>query len=279
MSDYAISTWTAESAGAEEAIELLAAAGFELAELSGGVSPLMEAWRRDPCGVVDALKNAGLELESAHSPRPGRLLDAADPETRRASLQANAEFCRHMAASGVELLVVHPTGAGPDPGESFDAWRGRAIDSLAELADEADRWGVRLAVENIGRDAPGSRMDDLIDMIAGLGDHVGLCHDVGHSVQAGFDPRAELRAALASGKLFSLHLHDVKPDNVDHFLPGEGVVDLDGLIDDLNAAEFAGLRVLEIKPPAEDLPGRLRAARSVLAAWTRRGASREERAP
>lgn len=134
----------------------------------------------------------------------------------------------------------------PEPAAAAAA-RQRIQASLRSLADAAAERGLRLAVENIG--GLGTTIADLLPFIADLGPHVGLCHDVGHSVQAGLDPAAETAEALRSGRLFSLHLHDVNAANRDHFIPGEGVVDLAAILALLDEHGFTGIRTLEIDHP------------------------------
>lgn len=272
MREYAISTWIVEHLPTEQAIEHLASSGFKAVELSGGVSPLLMDWEADAAGTRRKLAAAGLDVPSIHCPRPGRHLDIEDDGERRASAQANVEYFHWMKECGIPEIVIHPSsGVDVSTPEARVAARGRAVESLKALADEAGHIGVRMAVENLGRDGrPGSTMGGLVDMIHGLGDHVGLCHDVGHSAQADLDVLAEMKAALATGKLLSLHLHDVKTDRVDHFMPGEGRLGLEALVDELDASGFAGLRTLEVRPPETDVAARLGQAAAVREAWAAR---------
>ena len=270
MTQYAISTWIVEHAPTDEAIGLLADAGFQAAELSGGLAPLLADWENDPEGTTQKLAAAGIAVRSVHCPRPGRFLDVENQADRLASVAANVQYFEWMAASGVPEIVIHPTsGVDTSTPEARAVVVARIEESLKALADRAGQAGVRMAVENLGRDGrPGSTMAMLLDMIDGLGDHVGLCHDMGHSVQADLDIVDEVRTALRAGKLFSLHIHDVDASKVDHYIPGEGQVDLEGFVAELDAAGFAGLRTLEIKPVEGDPAPRLRLVAAVRDRWT-----------
>ena len=272
MMQYAISTWIVEAEPADEAIRLLADAGFRKAELSGGVSPLLQAWEEDPVGVRRKLDMVGIDVPSVHCPRAGRLLDVADGAEREASASANVEYFEWMKECGIPEIVIHPTSsAGMSTDEERSAVRARSVESLKTLAESAGQLGIRLAVENLGTaDRPGSSMADLLDMIDGLGDHVGLCLDIGHSNMAGFDILDELRRATDAGKLFSLHIHDVNEDGKDHFMPGEGRLLLDTFVAALDRARFSGGRILEISPPQADVAARLREAAAVRDAWEAR---------
>ena len=272
MKQYAISTWIVEELDAEDAISLLTAAGFREAEISGGASPLLMAWEADPIATTRRLEAAGIAVRSIHCPRAGRHIDVEDDAARQASVAANVDYFRRMKACGVPEIVIHPTSSIDVSTEAQrDAARTRSRDSLERLAAHGAAIGVRMAVENLGREGrPGCCMADLIAMIDDLGPHVGLCLDVGHSGLAGLDIVHELTLALSTGKLFSLHIHDVNDDGRDHFMPGEGRLDFDTFVATLDSAGFDGVRTLEVKPPETDVAGRLAEAARVRDAWAAR---------
>jgi sugar phosphate isomerase/epimerase len=139
---------------------------------------------------------------------------------------------------------------------------------LQALAEHAAPTGVKLAVENLTSKTvhrPGATMGEVRELIEGLGEHVGLCFDIGHAVQVGYDPVAELRDA--GDKLLSLHLHDVRPDGKDHFLPGEGVIDWREFLAALADVPREVLRCLEISPPADNIEARLQAVAALACRW------------
>ena len=274
MITYALSTWLVGQVPADEAIRLLADAGFTRTELSADYAPLVIAWEQDPVGTCARLAAAGVSVPSVHSPEPGRLLDLPDREQRLASVQANRRYFGLMQACGIPEIIIHPVSltAGPDDA----VWAGvpqRARESLQALAEAADAAGVRLAVENLGGGGrPGSTMASLLEMIDGLGDHVGLCMDIGHSQQARLDLLAELAVALSSGKLLTLHLHDVDASGQDHYLPGEGCLDFDAFLRRLRTQGYAGGRTLEIAvAPVETVAERVRQAAAVRQQWEAAG--------
>jgi sugar phosphate isomerase/epimerase len=106
-------------------------------------------------------------------------------------------------------------------------------------------------------------------MIEGLGDHVGICMDVGHAEQADLDWIDELRTATSARKLLSLHIHDVNEAGKNHFVPGERRIDWDTFIAELDACNFQGGRILEISPPETDIIERLREAAVLKNEWER----------
>lgn len=269
MACYGISSWITAGLEPEAAIEALAGAGFRRVELSDDASPLGRAWEADAAGVSERLRAAGLTITSIHTPVPGRFLDVAADAARQQSVQANLDYFALMAAAGVPEMVIHPISSADGlEGAALAAAQGRVRDSLQTLADVAGARGLRLAVENLGANySLAGSMESVVELTEGLGEHVGLCHDLGHTVQAGLCPVHQVGVSLRSGRLFSLHVHDVNADLHDHFIPGEGCVDFPAYLAELSRGGFAGIRTLEIAPTPTGFAERLARAARVRDAW------------
>ena len=255
MTRFALSTWVASRFGVSEAVEKLGAAGFDRVEISCAQSPLGRAWEEDPVAVVELLSEAGMRACSVHDPDEGRFLDVADDVRRAQAVERTAGYVRRCGESGVGVVVVHATStAGVVPGDTAARRLERSRESLKRLSASAGACGVRLAVETLpGGDGqrPDETVAGLLGLIDGLGDHVGICIDVGHTWMSGHDPVAEI--AMAGERLFSLHLHDVVAGRQDHHLPGDGELDFGPMLDQLASMEFVGLAVLEISPRDETI--------------------------
>ncbi|MEN6303372.1 MAG: sugar phosphate isomerase/epimerase family protein [Armatimonadia bacterium] len=270
MTTYAISTWLVGHVPTDEAIRLMADSGFTRTELSADWAPIVIAWEQDPVAVCAQLAAAGISVPSVHSPEMGRRLDLPDSHERLASIQDNIRYFGLMQACGIPEIIIHPvSGAAGQDGAAWAEVPGRVRESLKTLAEAAGNAGIRLAVENLavtGR--PGSTMASILEMIDGLGDHVGLCMDIGHSQQAHLDLLDELSVALSSGKLLTLHLHDVDPAGKDHYIPGEGCLDFEPYLGMLRAHGYDGGRTLEIAAaPAEIVAERIRQAAEARERW------------
>lgn len=269
MGTYGISTWITSLLPPQQAAAALAAAGFRRVEISGAVDAAMVvAFETDPVPLIEMLGDFGLTVASVHSPVAGRFLDLPDESERLASVDANLRYLDLMARCGVPEIIIHPISSDAKlTGDERAVLMARVTDSLQRLADPAAALGLRLAVENLF--GLSSTMFELLDLIAPFGGHVGLCHDIGHTVQARLDPLAETRSALRSGRLFSLHIHDVNAAGADHFIPGEGKVDLAAIMAELDVAGFLGLRTLEIARSDEQIEQRVLQAGQVRARWER----------
>jgi sugar phosphate isomerase/epimerase len=272
MSTYAVSTWILANLSADDAIRLMADTGFVEAELSATGSPLVLAWENDPEGVTDRLADAGISVASIHSTHAARAISSPDEDRRQAAIDEHIRYFRLMDACGLSEIVVHAVSGVPASNETdWRAAQRRSEESLKVLADEAGEAGIRLSIENAGKDGrPGSTMASILEMIDGLGDHVGLCMDIGHSQMAGLDLLDELATALSSGRLIALHLHDVAPDGIDHFIPGEGCIDFEPCLALLDEHDYAHGRTLEIRPaPPEDVVERMHKLAALRDDWER----------
>jgi sugar phosphate isomerase/epimerase len=204
----------------------------------------------DPAGTRQLLAEAGLSAPTAHSPDSGWNNGDPDDAVRRASVDAASSVFDAAAEAGVGIVVVHPNAPGDRPfvASEFGPNFARSRASLAVLAERAARAGVKLAVENLpmrGTPRPGGRIEDTLRMIDGLGDHVGVCFDVGHSNANVDDPVTEIRTV--GERIFCVHIQDNDGLGQDqHLVPGEGTVDWPRVIDALAECAPGGCPNFEI---------------------------------
>ncbi len=109
--------------------------------------------------------------------------------------------------------------------------------SLEEVLRHAERLGVRVGIEY----EPGlliERTEELVRLIEKVKHpRLGANLDIGHVVVAGEDPRKAIRAL--AGRIWNVHLEDIRGRKHYHLVPGEGDVDLPGV---LRALERTGYR-------------------------------------
>jgi len=212
--------------GVEVRSERLLDAPDELADAARVVRP----------GEVWSLNGIQLQL------RPDGSLDRARLE---AELPARLEVCRGMGAE--YLLVVPPRAAGAHRGRSIEAMRR----GLTVIRDQAapDRIGVAFEFLGFG-DCPIDTPALAGEVVADLPD-VELVLDSCHWHASG----GGSLAAFPIERLAMVHLNDApgKPprniEDADRLLPGLGVIDLAGLIEQLRAAGYGGPWSLETFNP------------------------------
>jgi len=265
--EYGISTSVLGKMDREESLRALVAAGFAIVELAGPES--LDGWISDPVAIRHQLEAMGLRAASVHLPPAAWNVADPDDAARRAAVDVALASLPKAAAVGAEVAICHPNG----PNETFteqgrDASLARARESLEEMAAAARAAGIRLALENIPHrhlPRPGSAMADILALIDGLGDHVGVCLDAGHSNANGFSAADDAR--LAGKRLFALHIQDNDGRGDDqHLIPGEGTTDWAAFLAALEDTGFRGVRTFEVAA-AEDVPGTLAALRAIARQW------------
>jgi sugar phosphate isomerase/epimerase len=223
-------------------------AGFQCIEISSESGHLHD-WINAPQETRAQASEHGVGIISVHSPIAGWMNNLRDENARRKSVQTAISCFVPAREVGAGVVVVHPTcGEEPLTVETLDGNRERAMRSLKELADAAGEIGIRLAVENLparGTCRPGALISEVLEMIDGLGDHVGVCIDAGHSHSNGQDPAAEVR--LAGKRIFDVHIQDNDGQGQDqHLIPGEGTADWKSFLAALDEVDYDGGRIFEI---------------------------------
>ena len=218
----------------------------------------------DPTEVAGVLDGYGLALVGGFV--PAVLHQPGVRDEQLALVERRAEF---FAAAGADVVVLAASTGSEDYGEVFeadeDAWR-TLFGSLQEVENICARHGVAVSLHQhygtaIERDDQLSRFLE--------GSEMGLCLDTGHLAIGGSDP-VEV-AKLAGGRINHVHLKDVDYELAARlasrefdfkeaakrgaFLPlGEGDVDVERLLDVLEAAGYSGWYVLEQDTVVETAP-------------------------
>ena len=270
MSSYSMSALILPRIIRDEGVAKIVAAGFDMVELPAG-DYFLDNWLTDPGVLKEALDRAGVWARSVHgplscwsAPQDGQFRDhaAGDPAERAAAVEATAASFVAAVAVGAEVVICHSNAPTElvSPEQAAEI-RSRGLESLKILAERAGRAGIRMAVETLpikdaARLRPGALVDDLVEMIEGLGDHVGICVDVGHCHINGEDPAQAIRTA--GTQLLAVHLHDNNARGTDqHLLPGEGTIDWAAVIKAMDEIGFAGPRTFEVLLNGNTLDARL----------------------
>ena len=246
--EYGVATPMAGDTPRESALRAIAEAGFRQVEL-WAKSGHLDDWVADPAGLRPDLDRLGLAPFSVHSPSDGWHTADSDPDVRRAAVELTCRSLGWAAEVGAGVVIVHPSSSREkEPSGGPDGARARSRESLSTLADRAGELGLQIAVENMPyreqKFRPGIAVADVLELIDGLGNHVGVCLDAGHSQLNKQDPAEE--AALAGDKLFSIHLQDNDGSGDQHIAPGRGTIDWDRLLAALDQMAYAGGRIFEV---------------------------------
>ncbi len=231
---------------------------------------------------VDAVSLETCYLDAPATLDVGRLRDAASALELALSWGApdGLELGRNPAAldellEWVELApplgcrLMRIVAAGPRLRAHADEWP-NAVAPLRTAAEHAASRGVELALENHG-DLTAALIDSLLEAVDRPG--LGVCFDTANAPRVGDDVLEAAR--LLGDRVRMVHLKDVEPpenaaDPVagPRSLPyGEGVIPLDGVLDELAAKGFDGLVCVEVAQLAPGADERQLAASCV--AWLR----------
>ncbi len=240
-------------------LEALRTSPFRYLEMTADEGEFFDRWTRQPTGIRKRIEDAGLSVWSVHGPRTGWSLGDLDEDARRDAVDATRTAFKPAAEVGADVVVVHSNKSRDEypPGEYEPCLEATRV-SLETLAPIAADFGLRLAVENMaGRSMtrPGMDVSEVLDLISGLGEHVGICFDTGHSNSAQKQVANQIRSA--GHKLFTLHLNDTSGliARDDHYVPGDGTIDWSDVLSALDEICFSSPRILEVKNRVEPEAG------------------------
>ncbi len=238
--------WIYGAAPLAETLERIAAAGCDGVELPGEPDQIRPA---DVRALLAVHRLTPVALTAACSAETRRDLAHPDPAVRSDAVAYVVRCLRFAAECGVPLVQVLPsaeTRLAPLAARE-DEWRW-SVEGVRAAAREAERLGVRLAVEPINRYEAylvTSVAAALAYLDATASPWVGVTLDLFHAnIEEPTIPGA-IRAA--GPRLWHVHVADTNREGL-----GRGHLDLDGCLAALRGIGYAGALVLEVVPPGPD---------------------------
>lgn len=205
---------------------------------------------------VRALRDAGVRASSLCRGGWFLVAEQGGPADRRAD---NLRAVEEAAELGAEALVLV---CGPAPDRDLGSARGRMEQAIADLADQAARSGVRLAVEPMHPMYCGDRsvvvtLAQARAMAEAAGPQVGVAVDTYH---VWWDPQVEAEIEATGSRILGFHLADwlvPTPHMLNgRGLMGDGVIDFPRLARAVERAGYEGPVEVEIfNPDFWALPG------------------------
>ncbi|MGD8465678.1 MAG: sugar phosphate isomerase/epimerase family protein [Anaerolineae bacterium] len=176
-------------------------------------------------------------------------IERQDPEARRELRQQCERLCQ--VAQTLGCLTLQVVALNALHGESWPEIRTKVGQSLAELADIAAPFGVRLALEPVSF-TPLRSLSQALEVLDVAGrDNVGLCLDTFHLWTGGTSWEAV--AALDPALIVVAHISDVMPrsgrewsDADRDVLPGDGILPLRDGIEAIRATGYDDLWCVEM---------------------------------
>lgn len=192
--------------------------------------------------IVRSAKEHGIRLWTVHIPYgddwdPSHL----DAAVRKTVLENVVRLFKLAKEWGADKLVFHPSYE-PVPAEDREERLRHCRESIRLLSREAVAHGVQLAVECLPRTCLGNRSEE-IEYLIGDEPNVGVCVDVNHL----FHETPEQFIRKLGHRIITTHISD--NDGVDerHWLPGEGIIDWNGVLRALSDSGYAGAFMYETR--------------------------------
>jgi sugar phosphate isomerase/epimerase len=247
MRPVGVSAWIYGDAPLDATLARIAAAGYDAVELPG--EP--DAWRPEEARRLLARHGLTPVALTASCAFPATRRDLAHPDPGiRADAVAYLVGCLRWAAEVgvplVQMLASGETRLAPVATEA-EEWRW-SVDAMQRAAREAERAGVRVAVEPLNRYEAYlvTTVAQALRYLDGIGSPwVGLTIDLFHANIE--EPDLPGSIAAAGSRLWHVQLADTNRQGL-----GRGHLDLPACLAALDRADYTGALVLEVMAPGPD---------------------------
>lgn len=235
---------TAMSVGdlSAEHFERLKTAGVDAIEISMADSryPLID-WRK----VVRIAKETEMLFWSFHLPfSPFHINNIAstDAFVRKTTVDyLKVLIDRAAGYAGIRTFVIHASGEPIAP-ETRAARMEYAKEGLAQLCEAVSSYGAVLAVEDLPRTCLGNCAEEIRELLT-ADERLRVCFDTNHLL-GGRKPQDFIRAL--GDKIVTVHFSDYDGIDERHWMPGEGIIDWNAVMDAFDDVGYRGPILYEL---------------------------------
>jgi len=184
-----------------------------------------------------------IEVWSLHLPfSPFELLDPSSLDAKKSkhSFDTFIDIISKAGKIGIKRYIVHPS-CEPIPDNERKERLSACAEFLSRLADEAEKHGAVIAVEDLPRTCLGNCSDDILSIISS-NEKLRVCFDTNHLLG---ENNAEFIKKIGS-KIITLHVSDYDFVNERHWLPGEGDNNWNEIFNELMKIGYNGAWMYEI---------------------------------
>lgn len=191
--------------------------------------------------ICHLAKEYEMELWSYHLPYgPFTEIDISNRELKQHTIAYLSELIKKGTDIGIDKFIIHASGEPIEEekrGERMEC----AKESLAELADIAAKCGAVIAVEDLPRTCLGRDSADIAELLSAH-DALRVCFDTNHLLTE--DP-IDFIYKLGD-RIITTHVSDCDFINERHWLPGEGKINWQALLQALKDVDYQGAWLYEI---------------------------------
>ena len=245
--------------GIKRTFDIFAAAGVQGMDFNNDVGEYhtQEHDKQFYVELAEYAKQKGIAICQAHAPFPSTFPEEEKNEPRFLDIVQSIKNASYL---GAPMIVVHPCChlkyADADNAEKLFEYNFNFYKRLIPYAREC---GIKIAIENIGRDSITSTPERLNKLYDALNDPVfTICFDVGHCLLQGVDPAEaiiKLGDRLVNG---CTHVHDNFGDKDAHTLPYYGNFEWESVMKALAEIDYCGELNYESAGFIKDIPVELR---------------------
>lgn len=244
--------------GIRETFSVFKQCGFEAIDFNNDVSEYCsdehgEDFYRELANHAEEVRIA---ISQAHAPFPS----SCDDEEKNAEIfKRIVTGMKNAAALGAPMIVVHPcVHLDFDVEENPERLFEYNLNFYKSLIPYAEKFGIKIAIENICRDSITSTPERLNRLYDALDNPVfTICFDVGHARISGLDPADAIRRVgkrLIGG---CTHFHDNNGEGDGHTLPFYGAINWEEVMKALAEIGYDGNLNYEASNFIKDIPTEL----------------------
>lgn len=216
----------------------------EFGELQkNGISDIEFSMTQDYDNIKKLSAKFGINIWSQHLPfGPFEELEISsfDKNLRKSTIEKFSEMIKKGANIGIDKFVVHPSGEPIEENDREERLK-YSRESLSILADVCEKCGGVVCVEDLPRTCLGRCISDM-KFLTNEDNRIKICFDTNHITA---EKPEDVIHALGD-KIATLHVSDFDFVNERHWLPGEGKINWNNVVDALKEINYSGVWMYEI---------------------------------
>lgn len=212
-----------------ETIDAIAKAGFKHVF----VEWYNKDWTPSQEEQLQYVKNCGLNIIFAHLGYQGINNLWLDNEIGEAFVERYQNDIRICKENNIPMVIMHLTAKTEAP-----LYNEIGLNRLRQIVDYAQSLGVNVAFEN-------TKIKGYIDYVIENIDNenVGICFDAGH-YHVHFDDDLDFKKF--KNRIFAVHLHDNDQSADQHWIPFDGTLDWNSVMNHLKESNYEGPITMEL---------------------------------
>lgn len=201
-----------------------------------------------PEKVYEAAKRSGVEFCSFHAPFSMEIsLSNPDKAAREKACEVIIKSIRAAARIGIKNMILHPSCGYR---ELFEGARDKYIEQIVRevrrINEVCRDLGAVLAVENMTLEGMCCIPEEMILLLKKIPD-VMVCFDTNHSMHCTPEEYLDkLIKAGMMGRISNVHISDYDYGEEKHRMPGDGKINWNTIISQLEVLDFNGVFMYEV---------------------------------